>query len=185
MRTIKKYANRKIYDTTEKVYISLDRVLELIQAGEDVAIVDNTSGRDITASVVSRLLARNDPQRERNVPSGLLISLLRKGGGTLADYSRRYAALWRNALTLAEDEIDKRINRLVSDRTISGVEGKKLKNEIVAYTENIKSLIREKMDQRVNEVLERMHLAHRETVDQLFDEVERLRQKVKRLETVL
>jgi len=59
MHKIKKYANRKLYDTTEKKYISLDQLAALIKAGEEISIVDNRSGEDITSAIVSQLLARD------------------------------------------------------------------------------------------------------------------------------
>ena len=40
MHLIKKYANRKLYDTTDKCYLTMDRLAELIKSGEEVSIVD-------------------------------------------------------------------------------------------------------------------------------------------------
>ena len=70
-RKIKKYANRKLYDTTDKKYVSLDRLSELIKAGEEVTIEDNETGEDITAGVVSQLLAREkkDGEADLHAPS--------------------------------------------------------------------------------------------------------------------
>ncbi len=55
MHHIKKYANRKLYDSTDKKYISMNRLSELIKQGEDIIIIDNETGKDLTASIVSRL----------------------------------------------------------------------------------------------------------------------------------
>ena len=65
MRKIKKYANRKLYDTKEKQYISMDQLSELIKAGEDVSIVDNKTGEDLTSSIVSQLLAKERKQSQK------------------------------------------------------------------------------------------------------------------------
>jgi len=43
MHRIKKYANRKLYDVNTKKYVTMDDIAELVQAGEDVRIIDNTS----------------------------------------------------------------------------------------------------------------------------------------------
>jgi polyhydroxyalkanoate synthesis repressor PhaR len=122
MRKIKKYANRKLYDTTDKQYISLERLSTLIKDGEAVEIIDNTTGEDITSSVVSQLLAR-EPRDKEEVPSSVLFDLLRKGGGTLSDYAKKYASLWKSAMTMAEDEVDKVVRALVRDKEISADEG--------------------------------------------------------------
>ncbi len=58
MHQIKKYANRKMYDMTDKRYISMAQLTELIKSGAEVAVTDNRTGSDITAAVISQLLGR-------------------------------------------------------------------------------------------------------------------------------
>ena len=183
-RIIKKYANRKLYDTTEKKYISLDRLAELIKAGEEVSIIDNENSDDITASVVSQLLAREKKENGQgdDASSGVLIQLLRKSGGRVADYAKRYVSLWQNALTMAEDEVDKLVNLLVKDKEISESEGSKLKKELTGYADNFKNWVSNKIDHRVNEVLGAMNLATKEQVVLITDKMEKLTQAVEKLE---
>src|SRR5262245_48906369 len=57
VQTIKKYANRKLYHTNRKQYITLDRIAELIRAGEQIQVVDNETGEDITASILAQVVA--------------------------------------------------------------------------------------------------------------------------------
>ena len=66
MRRIKKYSNRKLYDTEDKQYISLVRVSELVRSGEEVFIQDSKTGEDLTAATMSQLLAR-----DKGGPSGV------------------------------------------------------------------------------------------------------------------
>lgn len=182
MHKIKKYANRKLYDTTDKRYISLDQLSELIKTGEEVVIVDNRSGEDITSAIISQLLARDKKEDETEVPSSILIQLLRKGSGTVVDYAKRYAGFFQNAMTMAEDEIDKLVARLVKDKELSEKEGWRLKKEITGYTENLKNWIGERIDQRLKDVLRATHLA---TSDQLLDltkKIEALAEKLERME---
>ena len=47
-RTIKKYANRRLYDTTASSHVTLDGIRKLVAVGEDVEIIDDTSGKDVT-----------------------------------------------------------------------------------------------------------------------------------------
>ncbi|RMD76579.1 MAG: pesticidal protein Cry15Aa, partial [Chloroflexi bacterium] len=51
MHIIKKYANRKLYHTNEKRYITLDGIAQLVQKGETVQVLDNETGDDITANI--------------------------------------------------------------------------------------------------------------------------------------
>ena len=97
MHNIKRYANRKLYDTTNKQYITLDKIAKLLKAGEEISVMDNKSGEDITAATVSQILARAKKGQADNAASNVMIQLLRKGPGTLVDYGKKYVSLWDRA----------------------------------------------------------------------------------------
>lgn len=182
MHNIKKYANRKLYDTTDKKYISLDHLTELIKAGEEVTIVDNRTGEDITSSIVSQLLARDKKDDDATVPSSILIEFLRKGSGTLVDYAKRYTTLFQSAMTMAEDEIDRLVTLLVKDKEISESEGSRLRKEITGYAENIKKWMGDNMDHRIKEVLNVMNLVTKEQLRDLSAKIDALARKIEKLE---
>jgi polyhydroxyalkanoate synthesis repressor PhaR len=182
MHKIKRYANRKLYDTTDKKYITLDQISKLIKAGEEVSVVDTKTGKDLTSATVSQILARDKKKKSSDIESGVLIQLLRKGPGTLVDYGRKYVSLWERALTTADEEIDKMVDRLVKDKELSKSEGRKLKKDISGRADNLKSWIGDKIDQRINEVLSMMNLATKEQVVHVTAEIESLTKKVKKLE---
>ena len=80
MRIIKKYSNRKLYDTVTHRYISLKGVLNLVDTVKKISIIDNVSKKDITKSVVLSALQNDDNKlttedvidfvRIRNIKSG-------------------------------------------------------------------------------------------------------------------
>ena len=182
MHKIKKYANRKLYNTTEKKYISLDQLAVLIKAGEEVSIVDNRTGEDITSSIVSQLLARDKKDEEAEVPSSILIQLLRRGGGTVVDYAKKYATVFQSAMTMAEDEIDKLVSLMVKYKELSESEGSRLKKEISNYGENLRKWIIDSIDQRIKEVLNIMNLATKEQIIELTAKIDTLKKQVTKLE---
>ena len=181
MRKIKKYANRKLYDTTDKHYVSLDRLSELIKEGEAVQIIDNTTGEDITSSVVSQLLAREQKDKEE-VPSSILINLLRRGGDTVTDYARKFPSLWKTVLTTAEEEIDKAVKILAKDKNLSSAEASRLRKEIAGYVEGSRKWVSRQVDHRVKDVLGAMNLASKEQVAELSRKIESLTEKIDRIE---
>lgn len=182
MHKIKRYANRKLYDTTDKNYITLDQISGLIKAGQEVSVVDNQTGEDLTSATISQILARDKKMKNGDVVSSVLIQLLRKGGGTLVDYGKKYVSLWESGLTLAEDEIDRLVNRLVKDQELSESEGSKLKKDISGRADNLKKWIGEKIDQRINHTLSLMNLATKEQVANLTTKIDSLTKKVEKLE---
>ncbi|OQY07925.1 MAG: hypothetical protein B6I22_02080 [Desulfobacteraceae bacterium 4572_123] len=182
MHHIKKYANRKLYDSTDKKYISMDRLSELIKLGEDIVIIDNETGKDLTASIVSSLIARTKGETKEQISSGVLIQLFRKGGSVLTDYTKKYVSLWQKSFTLAEDEIDVLVKKLVRNKEISKSEGSRLKKEIIGFTKSMKTWISDTIDKRISEVLDVMNLASKDHVADLNIRIDLLEEKLKAFE---
>ncbi|HSN84329.1 MAG TPA: polyhydroxyalkanoate synthesis regulator DNA-binding domain-containing protein [Polyangiales bacterium] len=55
-RVIKRYANRKLYDTRDSKYVTLDRIAELVRNGEEVKVLDNRSQRDMTKVTLAQII---------------------------------------------------------------------------------------------------------------------------------
>ena len=182
MHEIKKYANRKMYDRTDKRYVTMAQLSKLIKSGEEVSIVDNSTGDDLTSSIVSQLIGREKKDKEKGVSPRVLMQLLRKGGGTLSDYAKKYTSLWQNAFNMAEDEVDKLVNMLVKEKELSRSEGSKLKKEIVGYTDSLKSWISDSIDKRISEVLDVMNLPTKDRINELAARVDALAEKIEKLE---
>ena len=184
MHLIKKYANRKMYDTHDKRYISRSQLADLIKKGEEVAIIDNNTGEDLTTAIVSQLIGMESQGKGEDsaVSSKILMQLLRKGGGTLTDYAKKYVSLWQGAFNMAEDEIDKLVNMLVKNKELSLSEANRLKTEILRYTDSLKGWISESIDKRVGEVFDAMNLATNDHFKALSVKVDALEKKVKQLE---
>jgi polyhydroxyalkanoate synthesis repressor PhaR len=182
MHKIKRYANRKLYDVTDKNYITLDGISELIKAGEEISVVDNRTGQDLTSATVSQILARDEEVKSNDVASGVLVQLLRKGPGTLVDYGRKYLSAWERMLTTADGEIDKMVDRLVKEKEISQSEGRELRKDISSRADSLKKWIGDKIDQRINEAVASMDLATKEQVAGLTSKIESLTKKLEKLE---
>lgn len=181
MHHIKKYANRKLYDITDKRYISMTRLSELLKNGEDVVIIDNETGKDLTASIVSSLIARTTKTKqndEETISSGMLIRLFRKGSATLTDYTKKYTSIWQKSFTMAEDELDHLVKKLVKNREISKAEALRIKADITGFTRAMKSWMTRTIDKKVSEMMKAMNLANREHVSQLEDKIALLEKRI-------
>ena len=184
MRLIKKYANRKLYDTHDKQYVTMEDLASLVKSGAEIKVIDNETGDDLTTQLLSRLLAK-DNRDEKGLSANLLMQLLRKGGGTLSGYGRKYAALWQSAFVMSREEIEKRINRLVSEREISETDGRNLKKEIFSHVSGLREWVRQHVDQRLNETFSMFRPASREQVNTLSRRVALLNDKIRLLEAQL
>jgi polyhydroxyalkanoate synthesis repressor PhaR len=89
---IKRYANRKLYDTEASRYITLKGISELVRAGKEVRVIDNESGEDITPLILSQIVVEGQKQgRERGgtLTHTVLTELIQKGGDALFNIVRR------------------------------------------------------------------------------------------------
>src|SRR5262244_2511189 len=71
---IKKYGNRRLYDSTNSRYVNLDDIAALVREGEDVQVVDAKSGRDLTRVTLTQIITED----ARDKPTGLPLELLRQ-----------------------------------------------------------------------------------------------------------
>jgi polyhydroxyalkanoate synthesis repressor PhaR len=86
VRVIKRYANRKLYDPGERRYVTLENVAGLVARGEEVEIVDQTTGEDLTNLVLAQVLLEGVRQRTARVPRQVLARLIRLAGGPGSDW---------------------------------------------------------------------------------------------------
>ena len=86
---IKRYANRKLYNTETSRYITLKGIAELLESGTEVRVVDNETGEDITKVALSQILVDSE-RSNADAPSGLLSQILGKGGRGVDDASDNF-----------------------------------------------------------------------------------------------
>jgi polyhydroxyalkanoate synthesis repressor PhaR len=79
-RRIKRYNNRKLYDTEASEYVSLSDIAELVRSGETVEVVDNATGEDLTAQTLTQIILEEGKDGRHVIPSDLLHQLLRRSG---------------------------------------------------------------------------------------------------------
>lgn len=105
---IKRYANRKLYNTATSRYITLKGIAELIEAGEAVRVIDNESGEDITSVTLSQILVDSE-RSSRRVPGTVLTDLIQRSGDAL------YSALKRGVGPASEglDELQRNVRKLL------------------------------------------------------------------------
>ncbi len=74
-RVVKRYSNRKLYDTVESRYVTLPQIAEYVRQGEDVRIIDNTTKEDLTRMTLAQILYEEERKQSR-LPLGALKELL-------------------------------------------------------------------------------------------------------------
>lgn len=76
---IKRYSNRKLYDTEESRYVTLDEIEEMIRAGKEIAVVDAATGEDLTSVTLTQIILENERNRRTTLPASFLHQLIKHG----------------------------------------------------------------------------------------------------------
>jgi polyhydroxyalkanoate synthesis repressor PhaR len=89
-RTIKKYANRRLYDTEASRHVTLDGIRQLIVEGADIVVVDDTTGQDITRNILLQVIAEQEQGGRPILSSGMLKHIIRFYGNPLQEFMAQY-----------------------------------------------------------------------------------------------
>ena len=111
MHSIKRYSNRKLYDVTDRRQVTLDAVAQLVREGEDVKVVDNESGEDITTVILSEILLERERQSAGPFSKSILTGLVRTGSAAIEQAKRTLTGT--GLVQLAEQEMERVINTWV------------------------------------------------------------------------
>ncbi len=87
-RIIKRYSNRKLYDTSDSRYVTLLQIAEMVRAGEEVQIIDNATKEDKTDITLALIISEELKTKPRGIPLSTLKALIRSRGGKLLSQLR-------------------------------------------------------------------------------------------------
>jgi len=87
---IKKYANRRYYDTTHSRHLTLDEIRTFIQQGYDISVTDAKTGEDITAQLLTQIILELETSKLDSFPVPLLLRLIRMNDQLVKDFIEKY-----------------------------------------------------------------------------------------------
>lgn len=85
-KIIKRYQNRKLYDTHESSYVTLDEIAKMIKNGEDLRVIDNKTKNDITSGTLTQLLYESERKAKTQPSVELLKEIIRHGDGSFSGF---------------------------------------------------------------------------------------------------
>ena len=104
MVVIKRYQNRKLYNTETKKYITLIGIADLIQQGIEIQVKDHLTGEDITAFTLTQIILDQEKKQSGLLSNSYLTQLIKIG-------SERISAFQQGSLHRIEDQIEKHLRR--------------------------------------------------------------------------
>lgn len=125
---IKKYANRRLYDTEKSIYITLDDISRIIREGREVTVIDAKTKEDVTASILTQIILEESRRKNSLLPVPLLHLIIRYGENVLSEFFDKYLQqTLKNYLaykTHADDQFKKLLDvgsdlSLITQKTLS------------------------------------------------------------------
>ncbi len=135
---VKKYANRRLYNTETSSYITLDNLADMIRAGRDFIVYDAKSGEDITRGVLTQIIVEEESKGTSMLPTAFLRQLIGFYGGSLQGVVPRYLEQAMSTFARQQQQLRQVVQQTFSPFMPVGVE--QMSRQNVAMIERAMSM---------------------------------------------
>lgn len=108
--TIKKYSNRRLYDSTNKTYVTLEDIASLIREGSEIKVIDSQSGENITKVILIQVILESEKNKEDILPVSFLHMLIKYGNQVAKDFFENYFLMMFQPYNYVKDNYKKNIH---------------------------------------------------------------------------
>lgn len=110
---IKRYGNRRLYNTETQTYVNYQDLIKLVQDGQDIKVVDSTSKEDVTKAVLIQLILEEEKDKKSILPTPFLFQLLRSREESMQDFFTNHLSASYNAYLKTKEEFDNRFRTML------------------------------------------------------------------------
>lgn len=172
-KRIKRYGNRKLYDTQQSRYVTLDEISQMVRRGEEIRVVDNRTKEDLTAVTLTQIILEEQKNKNNILPLALCKNLIREGGDCLSDWLQK----GKESLNTMRIETEEHIARLIEKGHETKGEGTLLLKDWFSSPQKTLDLIQRRIDERI-----RYFFTHLTGLDELEKQLQKLESQVVHLE---
>jgi polyhydroxyalkanoate synthesis repressor PhaR len=176
MPVIKRYPNRKLYDTEAKQYITLEGIATLIREGEEIEVIDHATGEDLTTVTLTQIIFEQEKKRSGFLPQTVLTSLVRAGGDTMGSLRRTLAS----SLDLArhvDEEIEQRVQALINRGELATEEAQRLRSKLLGQGHRVSDTTWPS-EQDLERMLDERGVPDQDDLQQVLEQLEVLSRKL-------
>ena len=170
---VKRYQNRKLYDTQNSTYVTLEDIGVMVHKGEDVRVIDNKTKEDLTSITLTQIIFEEEKRKKSLLPLNALKNIIRGGGDALKEFIAKTSGSVQNTLSQAKDGAGSIYDKL--GNALSPPDDNIIK-EVFHKTQSLSKNIEDKIKDTVDS------LTH---VNGLQQEIRKLRQRIMYLEKKL
>jgi polyhydroxyalkanoate synthesis repressor PhaR len=178
-KVIKRYTNRKLYDTVESRYVTLDEIAEMVKQGVEVRIVDNKSKEDLTSVTLAQIIFEEEKKKNR-MPLSVLREIIRHPGESISEFISREVS---PRMASIREEAESRIGQIF--RRDEAVAGEGSSPDLLKASQRVLEDWQKRLDERVRQALENVvgNLpAFGRDMQALLDRLEALEKRLEALE---
>ena len=150
-KVIKRYTNRKLYDTVESRYVTLDEIAEMIKAGAEVKIIDNRTKEDLTSVTLAQIIFEEEKKTSK-MSLETLRDLIRHGGEVAQRLVEGTQAELRGRVEAVRAAAEQRVQSLLT----RGPQTSDRAKEMVQASQEAMTAFQRRVDERVRSAVEQM-----------------------------
>jgi polyhydroxyalkanoate synthesis repressor PhaR len=187
MPVIKRYPNRKLYNTETKQYITLEEISNLIREGAEVEVLDHTSGEDLTTVTLTQIIFELEKKQSGFLPRSILSGLIQAGGEHISALQRTLASNL-GLSHLVEEEIRHRLHTLAEEGQLTMLEAENLQEKLVSI--RFRSIENERLRRFfdfspypvLDNILTELEIPTRDDLQKLIRQLDELTVKIEQIE---
>ncbi len=178
-KVIKRYTNRKLYDTVESRYVTLEEIAEMIKAGAEVKILDNRTKEDLTSVTLAQIIFEEEKKTSK-MSLRMLRDLIRHGGERAAQIVEDTQAELRGRVEAVRLAAEQRVQTLLS----RGQQTSDRAKDLVAASQEAVAQFQRRVDERVRAAVESMSSLSeiKRELAQISTRIDELEAKLRELE---
>ena len=114
---IKRYGNRRLYNTETKTYVNYSDLAKIVRDGNDVQVIDSTTKEDVTKAVLIQVILEEEKNNKTVLPTEFLFQLLRSREESMQDFFKNHLSASFNAYLKTKEEFDNRFRTMLEMAT--------------------------------------------------------------------
>jgi polyhydroxyalkanoate synthesis repressor PhaR len=174
-KVIKRYTNRKLYDTVESRYVTLDEIAEMVKAGAEVKVIDNRTKEDLTSVTLAQIIFEEEKKTSK-MSLDTLKDLIRHGGEVAQRLVEGTQAELRGRVEAVRAAAEQRVQSLLK----SGQQTTDRAKELVQASQESMAALQKRVDERVRAAVEGMSSLSdvRRSLDDIAKRIEGLEKRL-------
>jgi polyhydroxyalkanoate synthesis repressor PhaR len=182
-RVIKRYRNRRLYDTLQKKTVKLEDLARLVKEGVGFEVIDNATGKDVTISVLSRILSDAWSEDKKNLKetTKLIRLLISKGGGITVDIFKKSILFGLGVFDLTKEKAEKIVDEMIKRGEMSQSDKAKAVKEMLKGHDERMEKLKNKIDESVEKVTAKVRGKEKEELANLHKKIDELTKIVEKL----